>query len=196
MKKIGITGGIGSGKTYVCNLINKLYNIPIYNTDDSVKIIMLLESTKVKIKSTFGDDSYIDGEINKKKFNRLLYNNNDNLLLMNSIITPLIEIDFNEWCDKQTSPYIIMESAVLFENKLDTLFDVIICVVSNRELRIRRLLERDKTTIDLILNKMSVQFSDEEKEKKSDFILFNNEEGNQNGVVKRLHNKLINFNKK
>jgi len=175
--RIGITGGIGSGKSYISNLISNIYGIPLYNTDNIAKDIMKNNLIiKQKIINTFGEDSYIDGNINKPKLNKILFEDEDksNLNTMNSIIIPAIVNDFNDWCDKQDSSFVLFESAIIFETGIERNFDFIICVVADMNVRINRVSKRDNISKDLILNRINNQLTDEIKKTKSDFILPNN----------------------
>ena len=183
-KRIAITGGIGSGKSYVSNLFSQTYDIPLYNTDKTAKEIMINDLVaKQKVIDTFGEDSYIDGQINKPKLSKLLFENEDNLKKMNSIIIPLIIEYFNKWCDQQKSEIVLLESAIIFENGIQDNFDFIICVVADMNIRIDRVSKRDNISTDIIFNKIKNQLNDELKINKSDFIIYNNSENNEDKLI-------------
>ena len=176
MIRVGITGGLGSGKSYVANIFKNKYDIPIYNSDIRAKYLMVNSDLKYEVIKNFGKDSYINGEINKEKFNKLLFSNKEALSLMNSIVYPFMEDDFNSFCKNLKSTYVIKESAILFETDDYKSLDKIICVVSNINLRLSRTIIRDRMTEDLFYKKVVNQSSDEFKIEMSDFVIYNNGE--------------------
>jgi dephospho-CoA kinase len=193
--KCGITGGIGSGKSYISNIFNTKYNIPIYNSDFRAKNIMINDNDIIReIINNFGEDSYIDGKINKEKFNNILFNDKEKLLLMNSIIIPRIEKDFDEFCNSLESPYILKESAILYETNTYKNLDKIICVISHIEKRIDRVTKRDNITKELFLKKHFKQASDNDRIKISDYTICNNGD-KLIEQIDDIHNSLINFSK-
>jgi len=194
-KRIGITGGIGSGKSYVSNLFSKMYNIPLYNTDNIAKDIMINNKTvKQEIIETFGDDLYNGEQINKPLLRKLLFENNDNLKKMNSIIVPLIMDDFNNWCDTQQSEFVLFESAIIFETKIENNFYFIICVVADKDIRIDRVSKRDNISNDIVNSYIKNQLDDDIKIGKSDFVIKNNSTNNDITTIisdiLKLYNKL------
>ena len=126
MKKVAITGGIGSGKSYISNKFAKL-GVPIYNSDDRANIIM---STNINVKTSminnFGNDCYIGDELNKKLVSKIVFNNKSKLRLINSIVHPFVNLDYNAWLQNQKSNYTIYESAIIYENDSIDKFDKII----------------------------------------------------------------------
>ena len=188
--KVGITGGIGSGKSYIADIFHTKYNIPIYNSDNRSKYLMVNDpSVGNKIIKYFGEDSYIDNQINKEKFNKLLFENKDNLALMNSIIIPAMELDFNNFCKNIKSPYVLKESAILLETDSYKSLGKIICVVADMELRTKRVTTRDNMNQDLFFKKVANQSSDEEKIAKSDYIIYNNGGNLEGEIEKIIYNK-------
>jgi dephospho-CoA kinase len=190
--KVGLTGNIGSGKSYVADIFNMKYDIPIYNSDKRAKYLMVNE-LKSKIIKTFGEDSYIDGQINKVKFNKLLFNDKSSLLLMDSIVIPAMEKDFDNYCSKLESVYVIMESAIIFETNTQSSVDKIICVVADIDIRKKRVTERDKISEDLFLKKVNNQYIDEKKINLSDYVIYNNSDSNVEEQIEKIHKSLINF---
>ncbi len=175
MIKVGITGGIGSGKSVVCSIFKQL-NIPVFDADSVAKTIMLHEDIQQKIKDTFGEIVCgIDKKISTKKLGELVFNDNNSLQKLNSIIHPEVGKVFEDWCMKQTSPYIIKEAAILFESGSNKSVDKVITVVSPLELRIARVMKRNSLSREEVLNRISKQWSDEEKIKRSDFVVKNDE---------------------
>ncbi len=171
--KVGITGGIGCGKTYVCSLFKKL-GIEVYNTDEQVKTdIIRRESVKRQVIAEFGDDSYfVDGSINRPKFRKLLFNDPSKKQIMDRIIEKELFPSIKEWTESKSGPYVLVECAVLFENGVDKFVDGSIVVTCPMEIRIERLLKRGVSQKD-IDNIMRAQWSEEKKIEKADFIINN-----------------------
>ena len=175
MKKIGITGGIGSGKTYVASVFQSL-GIPIFNADIQAKKIMTSSEKLIKLaKEEFGNDIYKGSDLNKEKLASIVFSNSDKLQKLNSLVHPIVKEEFNNWCKKQTSPYVIKEAAILFESNSHIGLDAVICVSAPLELRIERLLNRDDYSEKEIKKRIENQISQEEKEKLSDYIILNDE---------------------
>ena len=175
MKTIGLTGGIGTGKTFVANIFNSKFNIPIYNSDIRAKELMT-ENKFIKddIINFIGKESYINGEINKLYISKKIFSNKFLLSKINSIVHPKVKEDFEIWKKKQKSNYVIIESAILFESEIDKICDFIITITSDLELRVKRIIKRDNITKEDIFQKMKTQNTEEYKIKKSNFIIENN----------------------
>ena len=175
MITIGITGGIGSGKTIVSKVLTAL-GYPVYVADDESK---RLTDTNLFIKEglieLFGKEMFADGLLNKKMLADAIFNNKEKLQVVNNLIHPIVMKDFAKWKEKQTSPVVFIETAILFETPFHSLVDKKITVTSPLALRIKRLLLRDNASEQEIKNRMSNQMSDEEKIKCSDFVIVNDE---------------------
>ena len=191
MLKVGITGGIGSGKTLVCKVFETL-EIPVFNADNEAKKIMNSNSLLQEVLlNEFGEETFNDnGNINNKYFSKIVFENKEKLEKLNSIVHPFVIGTFDEWAKKQESKIVILESAIIFENGLNTLFDKIITIISPIEIRIERILKRGNSNKDDILKIISNQLSDEEKIKLSDFVIYNNEESSIISQVTEIINKL------
>lgn len=144
---VGLTGGIGSGKSTISSFFIKK-NIPVYNSDISAKIIMhKVLSVKMKILKFFGEKSYINGKLNTKYISNIIFNNSLKLKFLNTLVHPWILIDFKNWMLYYKSFYCIKETAILFETGIDKLCDITITVIAPKELRIKRIIERNKIKI-------------------------------------------------
>lgn len=188
---VGLTGGIGSGKTTVAKAFEGL-GIPVYIADDEAKKLMMKSKiVKRKLIQLFGDKAYINGTLNKTLIADKIFNNSEYLKKMNAIIHPRVAKHFNKWALKQTSPYIIKEVAILFENNGDQLCDYIITVTAPKELRIKRLLNRDKTTKEKIEVIIKNQWSDKEKIKRSHFVINNINFDDIKEQVLNIHQEII-----
>ena len=175
MKKIGITGGIGSGKTYVASVLQS-FGIPIFNADIQAKKIMTSSEKLIKlVKKEFGNDIYKDSDLNKEKLASIVFSNSDKLQKLNSLVHPIVKEEFNNWYKKQTSPYVIKEAAILFESNSHIGLDAVICISAPLKLRMKRLLNRDDCSEKEIKKRIENQISQEEKQKLSDYIIVNDE---------------------
>ena len=191
MIKLGITGGIGAGKSVVASFL-KATGIPVYIADDESK---KLTSTSPRIKEqlikNFGEDLFAGGILNKVLLASLIFENKDNLRVVNSIIHPEVISDFEAWSVKHADKKLIaMEAAILFESGFDKAVDLIITVTAPQEERIERILKRNKTTREEILSRMSNQWPDEEKCRKSDFVIYNN---NDRAIIPQIESILQNL---
>ena len=191
MKKIGSTGGIGSGKTYVASVFQSL-GIPIFNADIQAKKIMTSSKKLIKlVKEEFGNDIYKDSDLNKEKLASIVFSNSDKLQKLNSLVHPIVKEEFNNWYKKQTPPYVIKEAAILFESNSHIGLDAVICVSAPLELRIERLLNRDDYSEKEIKKRIENQISQEEKEKLSDYIIVNDEKELLLPKIIKIHKELL-----
>ena len=192
MKKIGITGGIGSGKTYVANIFHSL-GVPVFNADSEANKSMISSKKLMKlVKEEFGNDIYKDKYLNKEELSSIVFSDSDKLQKLNSLVHPIVKEEFNNWCKKQISPYVIKEAAILFESNSHVGLDAVICVSAPLELRIERLLKRDNYSEMEINQRIENQISQEEKEKLSDYIIVNDERNLLLPQIIKIHEKLIN----
>ena len=172
-KIIGLTGGIGSGKTMVANYIKSL-GIPVYIADDEAKKIMKTEEVIDKIRFAFGKDIIENNTVNKEKLSKLVFDNPENLQRLNTIIHPLVKKHFEYWLKNYNNfPFVVKEAAILFESGSYKYCNSIITITSPLETRIQRVIVRDKTSRESILKRIQNQWSDEEKVAKSDYIIHN-----------------------
>ena len=176
MIKLGITGGIGSGKSVVCDIF-RIYNIPVYNADKEAKALNdNSPAVREGLIKSFGSSIYKDGKLDRKRFASLIFNNEQNLNTANSIIHPEVANSFLEWCQKQINKSIvIIDAAILFEAGFDKYVDKVITVTSPFELRIERVIKRDNSDYKKVRLRMDKQSSDEEKIIASDWMILNDE---------------------
>lgn len=188
---VGLTGGIGSGKTTVAKAFSAL-GIPIYIADEEAKKLMITSKVlKRKLIELFGHKAYIDGKLNKPFIADAIFNNKDYLDKMNAIVHPRVANHFKKWVLKQQSPYVIKEAAILFENGSYKQCDILITVIAPKELKIKRLLKRDNTTLEKIEVIMKNQWNDNEKIKLSHYVIDNTDlEGTKQQVFK-IHQQIL-----
>lgn len=176
MLKIGLTGGIGSGKSYIANIFLHL-DVPVYNADDRAKELMNNSpEVKSKILSLIGKEAYVNNQLNRKYIASIIFKNKDLLNKINSIVHPAVASDFNHWCEhmeKLKNKFVIEEAAILFESGAYKKMDKNILVVAPEPLRIKRVMERDNLTEKEVNNRINNQQSTDELEALADFIIIN-----------------------
>lgn len=190
MKIVGLTGGIGSGKTTVAKMFQEL-GVPLYIADDRAKLLM--NTSKVinkKLIALFGEQAYKNGQLNRPFLASRIFENADLLKQMNAIVHPKVGDDFKRWKKKQNSPYVLKEAAIIFENNMASQYDFIITVVADLEQRIARVVTRDSTTKDKVLAIVSNQMTDEEKAEQSDFVITNHDLDATKVQVLKIHQQL------
>ena len=177
MKCIGLTGGIGSGKTTVARIFSML-NVPVYNSDEAGRNISNIDPlVKNTIKEQFGADVFDQNEnLNREKLSAIVFNDSSALAKLNAIIHPAVAQDFNMWCAKQSSPFVIKETAILFEHGLDKHLDGVIVVEAPDELRIKRVMHRNGITEDAVRQRIQQQLPQDELISRADWVIHNNEE--------------------
>lgn len=172
-KIIGLTGGIGSGKTTVAKYLESK-GIPVYIADLEAKKIMETESVIGKIIDAFGSEIIDDGKVNRSKLAGLVFNNPEKLKVLNSIIHPEVKNHFTNWVKlHENFPFVVKEAAILFESGSYKDCDKIILVTAPKEIRIKRVMERDKVSKGEVEARMANQWEDEQKKEMSDFVIEN-----------------------
>lgn len=191
MKIVGITGGIGSGKTTVAKIF-ETYGIPVYYADDEAK---KLNDTSPIIKegltTLFGERIYISGKLDRSLLASKIFLDKELLQKVNSIIHPQVAKHFKEWVSVQKSPYILKEAAILFESGGDKHCDKIILVTAPENIRIDRVMKRDRISKEQVLSRMKNQWDDEKKRRLSDFIIENLDLKDTERQVAQIHKILI-----
>jgi dephospho-CoA kinase len=172
-KIIGLTGGIGSGKTTAANEFLSL-GIPVYITDKEAKNLMQSDAVLNQIKDEFGTEVFDKGVLIREKLSEIVFKDANKLAQLNGIVHPAVKQHFKQWLSEhQNDPFVVYESAILFESGSYKQCDIVINVVAPLEIRIQRVIERDKTTREKVLERIKNQWNDEEKSSKSDFIIEN-----------------------
>ena len=173
MKKVGITGNIGSGKSYVCKIFESL-DIPVFYSDDETKQLYLIPSVKELIINRFGQEVYFDdGTLNRKLLSYHLFKNEEAMRFIESVLYPALNQRFDEWCKQQKSPYVLYESAILFEKNYLKYFDKIIFVSAPEDIRLQRVMKRDDCTEENVRSRMRLQLSEDLKISKADYVIYN-----------------------
>ena len=177
MLKIGLTGGIGSGKSTVARLF-ELLQIPVYYADDRSKWLL---SNDVKIiqqlKNLFGNELYAsDGKLNTAQLAGIVFSDANKLAQLNQLVHPAVFEDFNKWCaDHAQAPFIVKEAALVYETIIYQQLDKIIVVTAPENTRIARVMKRDKVSKEQVLQRISNQLPEAEKVKRADYLIYNDE---------------------
>lgn len=192
-KIIGLTGGIGSGKTTVAEQFETL-GVPVYIADIEAKKIMDLPETIQLVKGEFGNSIFDVAILNREKLAKIVFENPEKLQKLNSIIHPLVKRHFQEWVQKnKDSIFVIKETAILFESGSYIDCDKIITVVAPLELRIARVLKRDNSDYESVMKRVQNQWTDEMRIEKSDYVIENIEFENTMNQVNTLYKELKNM---
>lgn len=196
MLKIGLTGGIGSGKSTIAKIIETL-GYPVYISDLRAAWLMNWDlEVREALTSYFGDEIYLpEGRLNRQRFASIIFNDKNAIAEVNRIVHPAVTQDFLDWCGEQKKDILFFESAILFESKLEGLFDYIISISADMETRIKRVIERDTTNREKVIERINNQMPDSEKLSKSDFVIYNNDEDQIVKQILAIIHQLNNLNK-
>ncbi|MEZ4841997.1 MAG: dephospho-CoA kinase [Flavobacteriaceae bacterium] len=191
MMLVGLTGGIGSGKSTVASFFREL-GIPVYTADDEAKKLMTTSKRiKTKLIKEFGEQTFVDEQLNRGYIASIVFKDAEKLAILNNIVHPEVAKHFKKWASKQNAPYVIQENAILFESNAASRFDTIITVTAPIDLRFERVLKRDDTTIKQIQSRMNNQLSDDERLQRSDFVIENIDLDTTKQQVLDIHNQLL-----
>lgn len=191
MLKVGITGGIGSGKSIICQIF-QLLGISVINADEVAKNLYYTDiELKKSIIKLLGDDIYINNQLNKSLFKKLLFDNKELRQTINELVHPKVQHHIKEWMHIQKGPYCIKEAALMIESGSYKQLDYLICVISDEKLRMSRVLKRDHSNIESIKKIIKSQIDDETRMKYADFVIINNEHTSIITQVLKLHEHLV-----
>lgn len=191
MLKVGITGGIGSGKSTVCQVFETL-GIPVFYADKAARELTESDPSIIQgMKSLFGAEVYVDGKLDRKKVAEAAFANRGILEQMNEIIHPATIAHAKKWAEVQTTPYAIKEAAIFFESGSDKDMDVMIGVYAPKEMRIERTMQRDNISREKVLERMARQMDEEEKMKRCDHVITNDGKTAIIPQVLQLHELLL-----
>ncbi|MFF5380459.1 dephospho-CoA kinase [Pedobacter suwonensis] len=194
MYKVGITGGIGSGKTTACKVFEVL-GIPVFYADTVAKEIMCKDVLLVAgVKSAFGEESYFaDGKLNNKHIAGIVFNNEEALAKLNALVHPAVFRAFDAWEETvpKTVPYTLKEAALLFESGSYKMCDTTVLVTAPYEMKLKRVMQRDSVSAEQVKARMDKQFNDEEKSKLAGHFIANDEQQSIIGQVLTLHQQFL-----
>ena len=192
MTTVGLTGGIGSGKTTIANLFATEFTIPIYIADTKAKELIAQDThLQQEIKALLGEEAFVEGKYNTAFVASIVFSTPEKLQALNQLIHPYVQQDFERWREEQHSPYVIKESAILFESGSYKDCDYIITVTAPLEERIRRVMLRDKIDRKTIEKRIKNQWNDENKIKLSTFVIDNRDFGRNLDKIQTIHCKIM-----
>lgn len=191
MFRLGVTGGIGSGKSTICKIFN-VVGIPHFSADHSARVIMDTDpGLKRAIMELTSPGLYKDGQLDRQEFARLIFNNDDLLQKVNALVHPLVFRDFEKWCSIQDSPYVIMEAAILFESGGEKYTDRVAAVIAPVDERIMRVVERNSMTREDVVARIKKQVPEEYLVSRADYIIDNSENSMAIPQVLAVHNEIL-----
>ncbi len=189
---VGLTGGIGSGKTTVAKMFETL-KVPVYYSDQRAKDLMNTSlALKKGIQQLLGKEAYLDQKLNRTYIADKVFNDKALLQKLNALVHPEVKKDFVRWANDQITPYVMQEAAIIFENETHKNYDHIILVTATKKVRIKRVMERDGVTKKKVLARMAQQWGDMKKRKLSDFVIRNEDLEATYKKVYKIHNQILN----
>jgi dephospho-CoA kinase len=192
MIKVGLTGGIGSGKSIVCKVFSIL-RVPVYQADAAAKRLYDTDDElRTKLTTLFGAHLYASGVLNRQALAEIIFSDDEHRKTVNRLVHPAVKRDFIEYLAhlSETTPYVIHEAAILFEAHIEHLFDVIINVSAPENLKIKRVLARENTTEENIRRRIAAQWSDEMKIERADYNIVNDDRTPILPQILHIHNEL------
>jgi dephospho-CoA kinase len=187
MKKVAITGNIGSGKSWVCELFKQRLGIPVYNSDDAAKQMYFQPDVRKKLVNCFGNAFYhSDTELNRKYIADLIFSDENAQRDLEGILYPALFVDFEQWMGKQNAPYVLFESALVFEKRLEKQFDAIVMVSASEKTRLRRAMERDHCNEATIRARMAKQWPEEGKRLLADYVIWHEHDDEDEVLMEQI----------
>lgn len=176
MLKIGITGGIGSGKTTVCKVFEKV-GIPVYYADLQARELMNTDSILIdELKQEFGEDIYINKELDRPKLASIVFNDKNKLAKLNALVHPAVQRDFKQWASEQkNTQYVLKEAALMFESGSYKDLDYVVTVSAPKKMRLQRVVDRDGVTKNEVEKRMKNQLTEKERLERADYVIINDE---------------------
>ena len=187
MKKVAITGNIGSGKSWVCTLFKQRLGIPVYNSDDAAKRMYFLPEVRVRLVQRFGKEIYLsETELDRKRIADLIFHDETAQRDLEGILYPALFVDFDQWTAKQAAPYVLFESALVFEKRLEKQFDAIIMVSASETTHLRRAMLRDHCDEATVRARMAKQWPEEGKRLLADFVIWHEEDDEDEALMEQI----------
>jgi len=193
VRKLGVTGGIGSGKTTVCRVFNVL-GVPVFSADAEARDVMDIDTgIMLRINTITGKNLYENGNLDRTELARLIFNNDRILEKVNALVHPAVLSRFREWEKKQEAPYVIMEAAILFESGAFKTVDRILTVVAPMEERVNRVIHRSNLTREQVMERMRNQMDDNQRIERSNYVINNSENDMIIPEILRIHKDIMKF---
>ena len=187
MKKVAITGNIGSGKSWVCELWSQWFGIPVYNSDFAAKQMYFLPEVREQLECRFGKGFYLsDTELNRSLIADLIFHDEKAQHDLEGILYPALFVDFGQWTAKQDDPYVLFESALVFEKRLEKQFDAIVMVSASEATRLRRVMEREHCDEAAVRARMAKQWPEEGKRLLADYVIWHENDDEDEALMKQI----------
>ena len=187
MKKVAITGNIGSGKSWVCALFEQRLGVPVYDSDRAAKQMYFLPNLRQQIIMRFGDRFYLsDNEIDRKYIAKVIFSDETAQRDLEGILYPALFVDFEQWSKKQDAPYVLFESALVFEKRLEKYFDAVVMVSASEATRLRRAMERDHCDEATVRARMAKQWPEEGKRLLADYVIWHEHDDEDEALLKQI----------
>jgi dephospho-CoA kinase len=173
MRLIGLTGGIGSGKSTVAKMFAAL-GVPVYNSDAEAKLLMgNSKIIKKAIVELFGNEAYLEGDLNREFIAKKVFSDKEALSQLNALVHPAVREHFEAWVRKQDYPYVIQEAAIIFENNIQDKYDAVVLVAAPKKIRLARVMARDKVDEHHVLSRMDNQWDEADKKALATYVIEN-----------------------
>ena len=187
MKKVAITGNIGSGKSWVCELFKQRLDIPVYNSDEAAKRMYFLPEVRERLVQRFGKEIYLSETVlDRKRIADLIFHDETAQRDLEGILYPALFVDFDQWTAKQAAPYVLFESALVFEKRLEKQYDAIIMVSASEATRLRRAMLRDHCDEATVRARMAKQWPEEGKRLLADFVIWHEEDDEDEALMEQI----------
>lgn len=187
MKKVAITGNIGSGKSWVCELFRQRLDIPVYNSDDAAKRMYFEPDAQEKLVKRFGKSIYLsDSEIDRKYLADLVFHDEMAQRDLEGILYPALFVDFVRWMERQNAPYVLFESALVFEKRLEKRFDAVVMVSASEQTRLRRAMFRDHCDEATVRARMAKQWPEEGKRLLADYVIWHEKDDEDEALWEQI----------
>jgi dephospho-CoA kinase len=190
MLKVGLTGGIGSGKSTIAKVFESL-GIPVYYSDLEARKFLNNAAFVAQMKARWGPQVESNGVVDRAFIASIIFNQDSELEWMNQAIHPLVREDFKKWCEQQKAPYVVQEAAILFESGFQHLFDCIITVSASQEERLQRVIARDHVKLKDVKARMDKQWKESERIRNATYVIYNNDQDQALKHVLELHQQLL-----
>jgi dephospho-CoA kinase len=186
MLRVAVTGNIGCGKSYVCSLFKRL-GVPVFDSDAEAKRLYYRPAIREVITARFGNDMYhADGSLDRKRLAGVLFADPCALGFVEATLYPALNEWFAEWAERQESPYVLYESALIFEKHLESMFDAVVVVAASESVRIRRVMERDRCSEEQVRGRMALQWPQSEKLSKADYAIVHEHDDEDEALMEQV----------
>lgn len=186
MRTIGITGNIGSGKSWVCSLF-EAQGIPVFYSDEEAKRLYFRQDIRLKMTGRFGDVVYLDERtLNKPYLSQHIFTSEEDRRFVEQTLYPALNQHFRQWAERQAAPYVLYESAIIFEKGLRQMFDAVIMVAASKETRLRRVMLRDQCSEEDAMVRMKAQWDESKKISMADFVIYHQQDNEDGSLLEQI----------